>query len=455
MPPPLLGQRMRGELIAELYDRHAAGLFAYCHDQLGDSGSAAAALVAVFATVPDVEPPRAALYAVARREIYLRDVVYSPPSAGADPVAAFVERVLRDLRPHQREVLYLSGMCQMDTAELSWVLDVAADTADELTVSACRRFAQSLNLALASARVPDHLTDVFGALPVAPVRDVLVRAPWATPPAALRAAALGPRPGTASAASSPILRVKPLWPTTPAWPLPLTGTGAGEPSPSEGFPDPFSFRDLDVLSAHEATTEPMPQIRDAVLTALDDVLSRPRRPRLQRPRPRPRGAAPLPTPTVSPLASPAAPPPSTPTASPSAAPTTPPFLAAPLPADILDDVLDEPPAESLFRPRTPEAPAALLHTDKLVASAPRAEPVPAPGSAPGPETDTPGGAVTGGAGSDAETAQAVLLKRADRPTRRRPRPTRKERHHDWMWELIGFLICVAIAMLVFFVMPTR
>ncbi|WP_406312303.1 hypothetical protein OHA77_27285 [Streptosporangium sp. NBC_01639] len=617
MPQPLLGQRTRGELIAELYDRHAAGLFAYCHDQLGDPGSACAALAAVLDSVTEVEPPRAALYAAARREIYLRDVVYAPPAAGTDPVAAFVERVLRDLRPHQREVLYLSGVCEMGTAELSWVLDVAADTADELTVSACRRFAQSLNLALASVQVPDQLADVFGALPVAPVRDVLVRAPWAVPPAALRAAALRSQPGTAPAPSSPALRVKPLWPTAPAWPPPLPEAADDRPAPSEDFPDPFSFRGVPAafaapnpgeVSAHEATTEPMPKLRDTVLTALDDVVSRPRRPRLQRPRPR--GAAPLP-------------------AAPSASP-----LSAPLPADVLDDL----PSEKAFRPLTPEARAALIHTDRLVAAAPREEAAPAAfrddpaeapehlaGSAPAPahdgtataqpplpgwplrldeldvradvgpalaadrpgagrephperpatgrmpspewpdiertpslewpatermsspgwseaegmpsperpkaegmpspewpdiertpslewpetertpspewpeaggmpspgwpdvewapyakqprkdtrrpkhaartdaprrpeseaepETDTPDGT---GEAADAGTAQVSRPRRADRRARREQRQAgRGERHHDWVWELVGFLVCVAIAMIVFFLMPTR
>lgn len=36
----------------------------------------------------------------------------------------------------------------------------------------------------------------------------------------------------------------------------------------------------------------------------------------------------------------------------------------------------------------------------------------------------------------------------------RGRKPRKDRHHDWAWEAIGFLVCVAIAMVVFFAMPT-
>ncbi|MER7212265.1 hypothetical protein ABT340_34850 [Streptosporangium sp. NPDC000239] len=380
MNQPILGQRSRGELITELYDTHAAGLFAYCHDQLGDPGAAGTALAAVFATVAssgasthassgavsDARPPRAALYALARREIHQRDVVHAAPLPGADPVSLFVDRVLHDLRPHQREVLYLSGVCEMDTAELSWVLDVAADTADELTVSACRRFAQSLQLALVSARVPAHLADAFGALGVAPIRDVLVRAPWAVPPAGLRAAVLGlpgaPALPPVSPTRTPALPVslRPLWPTPPAWPLPLADTDAltstsvfATPelpppfSPADffpaapardNFPDPFSPPDPDVVSAHEATTEPMPKLKDSVLSALDEIVPRTPRRRLQRPKPR--GAKPLP---------------------------------APIPGDVLDDApttRQEGATEDLFQPFTPE-PRPRQHSDKLVAAAPR------------------------------------------------------------------------------------
>ncbi|SFJ70934.1 hypothetical protein SAMN05216275_111153 [Streptosporangium canum] len=523
MTQPLLGQRSRGELIAELYDRHAAGLFAYCHDQLGDPGSAAAALVAVLTAVPDIEPPRAALYAFARREIHLRDVVHAPPAADADPVSSFVERVLRDLRPHQREVLYLSGVCEMDTSELSWVLDVAADTADELTVSACRRFAQSLSLALPSARVPDHLAEVFGALSVAPIRDVLVRAPWATPPATLRTLALGSPSAPATAPPPPpVLQVKPLWPTAPSWPPPpagagaRTGTGAFSPPDrfpdpfSDPFPDPFSAPEPGVVSAHEAATEPMPKLRDAILTALDDASPRARRARLQRPRPR--GAAPLPAKapqppatqppiTQSPAESPLA-------AAPSPRPAAPP-LPAPLPADVLDDppappadVLDDPPPappaglpplEDLFRPLAPETRAALAYTDKLVAAAPREEPIPAafatwptPVAPPEPPDAAPVPAATGGTAQAQPPLPGWPLRpdeldgpahqdrtppverpatdqrvsrpaRAGRRARRRHRAAgggHRHRHYDWIWELVGFLICVAIAMLVFFAVPT-
>jgi hypothetical protein len=36
--------------------------------------------------------------------------------------------------------------------------------------------------------------------------------------------------------------------------------------------------------------------------------------------------------------------------------------------------------------------------------------------------------------------------------RARTRPG-KDRHYDWAWELVGFLVCVAIAMIVFFAVP--
>ncbi|MEU9833055.1 hypothetical protein AB0D67_16125 [Streptosporangium sp. NPDC048047] len=470
MTQPLLGLRPRGgpvTEVTELYDRHAAGLFAYCHDQLGDPGAAAGALTAVFAAVEaagprhatvaaeapasypaessaaeaagphaaaeDAGPPRAALYALARREIQHRDVVYAPPVVGADLVASFVGRILRDLRPHQREVLYLSGVCEMDAFELSWVLDVAADTADELTVSACRRFAQALRPALASMRVPDHMAEVFGALDAAPIRDVLARAPWAVPPPGLRATVLGAtapgtpgtasapsgvrpvtrpgtvpappgtRPGTASASrpSGPPLRA--LWPAPPVWPLPpsaadaLTGTtvfplpggpaggprdgspvapspagspgslsstgsagspGASDLSGSPGSPvrdrasDPLSPPDPDAVSAHEATTEPMPRLRDSVLTSLDDMSPRARRARLRRPSPR--GSAPGPAPLPAPVPGDVL------------EPETPPSSPPPSPDGF-------PSVGNLFQPLTPEARAALIRTDRLVAAAPREE----------------------------------------------------------------------------------
>lgn len=158
MTQPLTDRRSRGELIAELYDRHAAGLFVYCLDQLGDADAAADALAAVLAAVPAVEPPRAALYTLARREIFRRDVVQAPPrvDASTDPVGALIERVLREMRPHQREVLLLAMVCGLSVEELARVLDVATDTALDMTLSADNRFTQAFRLALKSAgRISD------------------------------------------------------------------------------------------------------------------------------------------------------------------------------------------------------------------------------------------------------------------------------------------------------------
>ncbi|MBB5083509.1 RNA polymerase sigma factor [Nonomuraea endophytica] len=258
MTQPLTDQRSRNDLIAELYDRHATGLFAYCADQLGDPASAGYALVAVLSSVPAQAPPRAALYALARREIHRRDIVYAPPAVDplVDPASALVERTLRELRQHQREVLLLCEVCGLTRTELAWVLDVAPDTAEELAISAAHRFRQTLSTALAStgARVPTSVADVYGALSVAPLRDILCRLPWPAPPAVLRVHVAGSRTATAAP-----LFVKPLWPAPPRWPQPLaesdprTATGI---FPTELLTPPTGRAD------HEATTAPMPRLRD-------------------------------------------------------------------------------------------------------------------------------------------------------------------------------------------------
>ncbi|MGW4641483.1 hypothetical protein ACWEN6_23385 [Sphaerisporangium sp. NPDC004334] len=270
MTPSLIDRRPRGELVAELYDRHAAGLFAYCHDQLGDTASAANTLVAVLTGVPAIEPPRAALYALARREIYRRDVAYSFPSVdpAADPVTALVERVVREVRPHQREVLLLSAVCGLDTVELAWVLDVAADTAEQLMISARHRFARSLASAVSSARATTasaRLAAEYEVLGVAPAEESLGRLPWRTPSPSLRTRVLAavpeePAPDTAKASARAPQQKR--WPTTPRWPLPLAEpnpvTNAGV-FPAPELTPPASGR----RSKHEATTEPMPRLRGA------------------------------------------------------------------------------------------------------------------------------------------------------------------------------------------------
>ncbi|MBX6384838.1 MAG: hypothetical protein IRZ07_18025, partial [Microbispora sp.] len=310
MTPPRTGQRSRSELIAELYERHAAGLFAYCHDQLGETASAADAVVAVFTTVPTTEPPsRAALYALARREIYRRDVSYALPAVDSvvDPATALIERVYRDIRPHQREVLLLSQVCGLTAPELSVVLDVAADTAEELIAGATRRFAQTLETAVAAARsapfVPPSVAEVYDAIGVSPIGDVLARLPWRRPSASVRNRVLSAlpyeEPGSTATdrEQSSGLVTKKLWPTTPTWPLPLT--------------DPDQVTNTCVVKAdaigqpqgsrrkakHEATTEPMPRLRGALLGSLGE--GRLRRKRAGKPAPEKRPAA-LAAPTEAP-----------------------------------------------------------------------------------------------------------------------------------------------------------
>ncbi|MBO3746396.1 hypothetical protein J5X84_10005 [Streptosporangiaceae bacterium NEAU-GS5] len=400
MTHPLIGQRSRSELIAELYERHAAGLFAYCHDQLGESGSAADALVAVLTSVPNAEPPRAALYALARREIYRRDVSYAMPSvdSAADPVTALIERVFRDIRPHQREVLLLSAVCGLTEDELSWVLDVAPDTATELVESARHRFHQTLSTAVAAARtapfVAPAVTEIFDAIGVAPIEDVLARLPWRRPAHAVRARVLVSLPfdEVGRAIKLPVRR---LWPTTPSWPLPLsspdqvsnavvvpTGSLPAPPpvfdAPPPVAPDPVALRPDSVRRAkHEATTQPMPRLRGLIPSSLADVS-------LIRRKPKP-APAPEPPPT------------------------------------------QEEPAFDYFTP-PPHAPAETTGPIEKIEAPEPAEDFDA--FKPAAAEETP------------EKAEKIKRVRMG------------EHHYDWLWELVGFLICLAIALAVFFTVPT-
>ncbi|MFG1974610.1 hypothetical protein ACGFJC_35225 [Nonomuraea fuscirosea] len=258
MSQPLTDQRQRAELIAELYDLYAAGLFAYCADQLGDLGSASDVLVTVLTSVPATVPPRAAIYAFARREIHRRDITYSPPAVDPliDPATALVERSLRELRPHHREVLVLCAVCGLSKSELAWVLNVAPDTAEELAVGAGHRFRRALGAALASAgaRLPKPVADVFGALKVAPLNDVLGRLPWPQPPGAVRIHFAGSR----TAAPGPMF-VKPRWPSPPVWPQPLAEADPATSTvifPQELLTPPGSAQ----VSPLEETTTPMPKL---------------------------------------------------------------------------------------------------------------------------------------------------------------------------------------------------
>ncbi|MER7504116.1 sigma factor-like helix-turn-helix DNA-binding protein [Nonomuraea pusilla] len=545
MSHPLTGQRPRGELVARLYDRHAAGLFAYCADQLGDLGSAADVLVSVLTGVPGTEPPRAALYAFARRQIRLRDVVYAPPVVDplVDPASALVERSLRELRPHQREVLVLCAVCGLSGAELAVALDVAPDTAEELLAAAAQRFREALGGALASTgiRVPKPVADVYGAIGVAPLRDVLGRLPWPLPPAALRVQFAGSRP----AEPAPLF-VRPRWPVPPAWPLPLAQT---DPATSTGvFPaDLLTPRPPGHVADHEATTAPMPRLRDP-LADLDRARPlpdggpgafRPLTPESFRPftgggsvhapapdTPRPPESGSLQAPASGGFQ------PFTPRGRADSGPATgdvlPParpfLLSAPVPADVLDDepitlelpaIRDVPgSAEAasrhpapLFTPRPATPPRqdepvyrlplpadareavqgpALIGTPEdaeTADTADTAQPAEAteatgaaevserrrltPGSGAGESRGrgpravrrrgtpvTPSPARSSEPSTKPSTKQSAKQSpKASTKARKRAAARRRERHHDWAWELIGFLICVAIAMIVFFSVP--
>ncbi|GAA4578597.1 hypothetical protein GCM10023194_01900 [Planotetraspora phitsanulokensis] len=426
MSSPLTGQRSRSELIAELYERHAAGLFAYCHDQLGESTSAGDAVVAVFTGVPTAEPPaRAVLYSLARREIYRRDVSYALPSVDsvADPATALIERVFRDIRPHQREVLLLSAVCRLSTSEIAVVLDVAADTAEELTYGAQRRFVQTLETATAAARsapyVAAAVAEIYDAIGVAPVADILARLPWRRPAAAVRERVLSSLlledPGAATGSLK--LSAKKLWPTTPTWPLPLsnpdqaTDTVLVQTDPAKA---PLPRR----KAKHEAMTEPMPKMRGSILNALGD--GRPRRRRAIPPAPTAAVTAPAPAPASPPAPAPA--------------PTP-----APSEADATFDA---------FRPAEPDpAPSAgISAAPPVMPAVTAAKPAPAEPAAPVQPESEPAAAVE-------PKAPEQAAKPEGRPKKRKKAKTR-DRHYDWVWELVGFLICLAIALIVFFSVPT-
>ncbi|WP_432925770.1 hypothetical protein ACQPZZ_33740 [Microbispora sp. CA-135349] len=400
MTPPLTGQRSRSELIAELYERHAAGLFAYCHDQLGETTSAADAVVAVFTTAPTAEPPsRAALYALARREIYRRDVSYALPAVDsvADPATALIERVFRDIRPHQREVLLLSEVCGLTAPELSLVLDVAADTAEELIAGAARRFGQTLETAVTAARsapfVPDSVAEVYDAIAVSPIGDVLTRLPWRRPAASVRNRVLAALPyeepgSTATGREQPSgLATKRLWPTTPTWPLPLSDPDQVTNTcvvKTDAIGQPQGSRRK---AKHEATTEPMPRLRGSLLNSLAE--GRLRRKRAGRPAPaeRPEALAAPVEPQTSPRES------TRPgTATPPAAGAT---ESAPETFDAFgtSDVPRHPDPFDAFG--TSGAPPRTEPFDAFGTSAPQAQPFDAFGNAPTPADPFPAPGTTG------------------------------------------------------------
>ncbi|WP_062349437.1 RNA polymerase sigma factor [Herbidospora yilanensis] len=474
MTTPLTGQRSRSDLIAELYERHAAGLFAYCHDQLGETASAADALVAVFTGVPPTDPPRAALFSLARREIYRRDVSYAMPAVDsiADPATALIERVFRDIRPHQREVLLLSAHCGLSAAELALVLDVAADTAEELATSARHRFGQTLATAVAAARTAPFIArdveEVYDAIGVAPLEDVLARLPWREPPhdvlRRLHQSAL-PFDQAPPVRRKSSLPVRKLWPTAPSWPLPLaTETDPATNTtvvPIDDLTNPTKRAER--RRRHEALTEPMPRLRGSILK---NIGNGPPKRRMSMPAPQ---AAPAPPETVEAVEAVVedqlaafskmssfdgfttetehpAPKPAETELPPSDAPA--PEAAGPSADTSADVSRDEP--ETPGETTMPD----LLPSDRLVF----AKPLAADDDLPQGSTtiDQPEGAlvraVQTGSLPEAPIDLPPLLPARSHSGRRAPKP-KPERHHDWAWELIGFLICLVIALAVFFSMP--
>ncbi len=535
MTTPLTGQRSRSELIAELYERHAAGLFAYCHDQLGETSSAADAVVSVFTGVPTDPPPaRAALYALARREIYRRDVSYALPAVDsvADPATALIERVFRDIRPHQREVLLLSAVCGLSTGELSWVFEVATDTAAQLTLSARRRFSQTLVTATTAARsapfVPVSVAEVYDAIVVSPIEDVLARLPWRRPAAAVRGRVLSAlpieEPGETAppvvAAVSSTLPTRKLWPTTPAWPLPLTDPNQVTNTcvlPAEALAPPKPGR----RSKHEATTEPMPRLRPSLLAAFTDRKRRASQDPAELEAPQASAPAELDAPPAR-AALPApvdvAPPAPETAMLPRTAETDPPTswgsafggLSTPGPDTRVFDpagfgtagpdtqVFDafrpaeETSAASAAFPALTSSPAPAIEAAPAAeAAVVQVDAVPAtPAEVATPaESDTTAGAGKATRQHKAKAKKSTRAKAKARETttlamtesesraessavatsgakgtarskgtargkeKARSRGNR-EHHYDWAWEIIGFLICLAIALIVFFSLPT-
>ncbi|GAA1006420.1 hypothetical protein Aple_031530 [Acrocarpospora pleiomorpha] len=528
MTQPLTGHRSRSDLIAELYERHAAGLFAYCHDQLGETASAADALVAVLTSVPGSEPQRAALYALARREIYRRDVSYALPAVDsvADPATALIERVFRDIRPHQREVLLLSAVCGLNVSELSWVLDVAVDTATELTSSARNRFGQTLATAVTAAReapfVPPDVAEIYDAIGVAPIEDVLARLPWRQPAHGVRQRVLSALPFEEPSAAQPSgLITKKLWPTTPVWPLPLKSPDEVSNAclvQAEGLAEPAEQVKPQGRRRHEAPTEPMPRIRGSILRVLSDTYPRRRRFAPQAPA-RPvdqvealveEGLATFEkmesfdafTPTEETAAAehpvePRARVDAKADAKVDAKADTEHHAKRHAKADTKHDTkrhakadtkrdskretkadtmaeatiapAAEPVAEPVAQPAAhragdashPVRPAVAEVAESATAEGQRSEakieatlPV-----LPAPDDDLPGGTTTVDDTPSALARAVQAGRESERPRRRERKRKVKpikvgEHHYDWLWELIGFAICLAIALLVFFSVPT-
>jgi hypothetical protein len=109
---------------------------------------------------------------------------------------------------------------------------------------------------------------------------------------------------------------------------------------------------------------------------------------------------------------------------------------------------DEPRAD---RAEQAGPPAATAETDELTTRAADrwagAFEAPARRSAAGPATRQTGKQPSGKSGKSGKPV------RKGGAAATRGRKPRRGRHHDWAWEAVGFLVCVAVAMAVFFAMP--
>ncbi|GIH72193.1 RNA polymerase sigma factor [Sphaerimonospora thailandensis] len=498
---PLTGKHSRSDLVAEFYERHAAGLFAYCHDQLGETTSAGDAVVAVFAALPFGEPPRAVLYALARREIYRRDVSYAMPAvdSAVDPATALIERVFRDIRPHQREVLLLSAVCGLTKPELSLVLDVAADTAEDLTAGARHRFAQTLATAVSAVRSAPYLApdvaEIYDAIGVAPIEDVLARLPWRRPSADVRGRVLSslPHQDPGAADAAPPLPIKRLWPTAPSWPLPLSAPDQvsntcvvpADAVPTDAVPTGSAqtgSAQTEALGSarprrrakHEATTEPMPRLRGSLLAALGESRTRRRRGTVgnttgNTTASHATGTTPGTATDTAPGTAHVTPTRSGPPATPSPTAQSPvsgfPVTAASGPATEPFDAFRPLESENAPRENSPDR----QETRRGHGTTAKVDPPPPVFAAPGSTTSgsttsgsTTSGSTTSGsapAAGEGPTTKETESKtagesRAPKAARARSKRVRnRDRHYDWAWELVGFLICLAIALIVFFALP--
>ncbi|WP_283134082.1 RNA polymerase sigma factor [Rhizohabitans arisaemae] len=294
MATSLTDHRPRRDLVAGLYDLHAGALYAYCHDQLGDPGTAAECLIAAFSHGDDAE----SLFAWTRKEIAERRAApaASPLTIVNDPARALIARVVRELRPRQREVLLLHLAWNITGDALARVLDVAPDTAAELVANARSRFDKTLVVMLRSEQ--PGAADAVARLAQAGLGPLLARLPWPYPPRELRGRILREISAVDQAAmpapAAPAVTVSPpaVPPAPPSsHPLPRRSPAGGDmltgdehpaapPTPWDREPaaphqarsrnpstrHPYRRQDPDAPRLDEST-QPVPEIHDADLPA--------------------------------------------------------------------------------------------------------------------------------------------------------------------------------------------